>query len=285
MITPPADQRISAYAPVEAPQPVVPAGVFLAHPRQIWRRREDTQSAIVFEREMRFEGSIKLARTIVARPYGVVIHVYGYYIAGEPYSRSGPTPTPQIMCKLPRAEAADNCKYKRAARLEEARTFSRHVGQVGYAIERAEIGIGTIIDALPVETLQFMSAHRDRPYPIGQILAFRTVAGPPYHLRRPIGSSDMMSDLRHADGIKASAAAQIDQSAARGEGGVQPAPHFAAHFLNKNIVAARTVIVCGDAVERFLSVAQLRCAGWVHSQWSEYVSPLPYRSRYATQAT
>src|SRR5258708_1316778 len=240
---------------------------------------------MLFEREVRFERSIKLAGTRVARPKGVIIHAYGYHIAGEPYSRSSPAPTPQVMRKLPRAEAADHREYKRGARLEQARTFARYVGQVGYAIERAEIGIGTIIDALPVEALQLMSAHRNRPYPIGQVLAFRTVAGPLYHLRRPIGGGDMMSDLRHADGIKASAAAQIDQSAARSECGVQPAPHFAAHFLNKNIVAAWTVIVCGDAVERLLSVAQLRCAGWVHGQWSEYVSPLPYRSPYPTQAT
>src|ERR1700722_11409806 len=163
MITPRADHRISAYTPVEAPQPVVPAKMFLAHPRQIWRRREYAQSAIVFEREVRLERSIKLARTIVARPNGVIVHAYGYHIAGEPYFRSRPAPTPQVMRKLPRAEAADHCEYKRAAGLEQARTFARHVGQVGYTIERAEIGVGAIIGALPVEALQFVSANRDRP--------------------------------------------------------------------------------------------------------------------------
>src|SRR5580698_3035885 len=111
MIAQPADHGKPAHAPVKAPQSVVQAGVFLAHPRQIRRRREDAQTAIVFEREMGLEGSIKLARSIVACPNGVAIHADRYDIAGESYSRSGPTSTPQIMSEFPRAVAADHCEY------------------------------------------------------------------------------------------------------------------------------------------------------------------------------
>src|SRR5258708_890573 len=70
-----------------------------------------------------------------------------------------------------------------------------------------------------------------------------------------------MTEFRHADGVEAGAAAQVDQSAASRECGIQQPPHFAAHVLDEVIVAPRTVVVGSDTVKGIPRVTQLRLRG------------------------
>src|SRR6202789_1450819 len=191
MISHTANHRPSGHTPIQSPQALVPARMFLANPRQVRRRCEHTQPAIVLEREIRFEGSIELAWTVVAGPDGVIIHADGHDIARKAQFRPSPTSTPQIMSKLPRADPADHREHERASGVEQARTFPRHVGEVGNAIERAEVRVRAVKHALAFQAVQLVSTHGERSYPIRQVLALGTVAGPLHHLRRPIGGRYM----------------------------------------------------------------------------------------------
>ena len=88
----------------------------------------------------------------------------------------------------------------------------------------------------------------------------RASGGTGNHVGRPVRGRYVVSAPGHANGVQTRAAAKIDQSAARRERSVQPTPHLAAHILDQHVVAARTIVVSRDAVERLLGLAQL-CQG------------------------
>src|ERR1700687_4715359 len=153
--------------------------MFLAHPRQIWWWCEDAQPTIVLKCEMRFEGSIEFARSVVPSPNRVVIHAYGYRVAGKPYSRPRPVPASQVMRNLPRAKPPDHREHERAPGPEQASAFARDIGKVGHAIERPKIGVRAIVDALSVHAVQLVGTHRKCAHTIRHVLALGAVAGPP----------------------------------------------------------------------------------------------------------
>jgi len=67
-----------------------------------------------------------------------------------------------------------------------------------------------------------------------------------------------MPRARHADGVEAGAAAEVDQTARGAKRRVEPAPHLGAHLLDQLVVAALAVVIGGNAVERVARVAQSR---------------------------
>src|SRR5450631_2179195 len=206
MITHPADYRPSGHAPIQAPQPLVQARMFFADPSQIGRWCENAQSAEIFQREMAIESSIKFARAVIARPNGMVVHLDRHDFAGKAHFRPRPSTPPQVMGNFPGTEPADHREYERTTGLEQARTFARHVSQVWHAIQWAEIGVGTVKDRVSVQALQFMSAHCDCTHTLREVRALRTVAGPLYHPRRPVGRRYLMPEFGHPDGVQPGAA-------------------------------------------------------------------------------
>src|SRR3981081_2651004 len=113
----------------------------IPHPGQVRRRHEYTQSPMVLKREVALEPPIELAWRVVASPDSVFIHPDRHDITGKPYFHSRPVPLLRVMGDLPWAPAADHREHERTAGLQQTRACSRYIGQVGYAIERTEIGI------------------------------------------------------------------------------------------------------------------------------------------------
>src|SRR5580704_4698347 len=74
VIAHPAQQRPPGYPAINTPQPMIGAWVLLPHPCQIGWWYKQTQPAEVLELEMPLERPVKLARTVVARPDGVLVH-------------------------------------------------------------------------------------------------------------------------------------------------------------------------------------------------------------------
>ena len=124
----------------------------------------------MLEREVRFEGRVELARTVVASPDRVVVHLNGDGAARETHDRPAPAALPQVVRNLPGADPADHREHQGAARLQQARAFVRDVGEVRDAIERAEIGVGAIVATLAVQTLQLVGSDGDRAHALGQTL-------------------------------------------------------------------------------------------------------------------
>src|SRR5882724_4520768 len=105
--------------PIDSPQPFITARILVSHPAQVRRRRKRTQTTIVFEREIAFERSIKLAGGVVACPDGVLVHAYRHDIASEAHFHSRPSAAQRVVGDLPWAYATYHRKHQRSARLEQ----------------------------------------------------------------------------------------------------------------------------------------------------------------------
>ncbi len=97
------------------------------------------------------------------------------------------------MHDFPRADTPDHCEYERPARFKQPGAFTRHVRQIGHAIERAEIGIRAVIDAFAGQALQFVSADCYRLHKRCHVFSFGTIPRPLHHLWRPVGCRDVMA--------------------------------------------------------------------------------------------
>src|SRR6202050_5122307 len=178
VIAQPAHQRPPGYAAINTPQPTIGAAVPLPHRCQIGWWYKQTQPAEVLESEVPLERPIKLARTVVARPDGVLVHSHGHGVAGKAHLDARPVALPQVVDHLPRANAADDAEYERAPRREQPRALAREIREIGHAIERPEIGIRAVIGALSFPPVKLVRTHSDRLDAIGRALAFRPLTRP-----------------------------------------------------------------------------------------------------------
>src|ERR1700692_1832445 len=141
----------------------MPHWIAFANPRQIRRWCKYAQAPVVLENEVLFECSVELPRPIITRPDRVIVHADRHYVTGKSYRRSRPSPTPQIVCNFPWADPADDREYQGASGLHQPCAFARHVAKGGYAIERTEIGIDTVIQPGFIQATQFVRAQGNRP--------------------------------------------------------------------------------------------------------------------------
>jgi hypothetical protein len=142
--------------------------------------------------------------------------------------------------------------------IQQTGAFARDRREVGHAVERTKIGIRAIERAFPLQSVQLVRADGERAQRGRRALAARAFDRALHHLPRPVGRGDVVPEPGHADRIQSGAAAEVDQAAARSKRRIQPAPHLGAHVLDRRIVAARAVVVGGNAVKGLPGVAQLR---------------------------
>jgi hypothetical protein len=258
VITHCAYERPAGHAAVDSPQPLVQPGMSFARPRQIRRGREYTQALMVHEREVLLECAIKFPGSVIARPDGVFVHRHWHEVTGETDFYPFPTALPRVVHDFPGTVAPDDCKDQPAARLQQPRTFARQAIEIRDAIERTEIGVGAVVRTFAFQALKVLPSDGDCLNSIRQALSCGSITGSKHHLRRPIRRCYMMSQPRHANGVEAGAASDVDQTTGAAERSVQSLPHFGPHFLDEHVVTARTVVVGGNTVERILGVAQLR---------------------------
>ena len=232
----------------------MPARVTLSQAREIRRRHEDAQAALYFQCEVRLERRVELGRRVVAGPDGAAVHAHGDGFARKAHGQSLPAALPGVVGDLPGAPAANHREYQPAPRPDQACALGGNRRQVGYAVERAEVGVGTVELTFARQALQFMRPQRvdvDRqPGLLGPL------AGARHHARRPVGGRDLVTLTGQVHGVQAGAAAQVDEPAPRCEAGLEPAPHLGAHVLDGDVVATGSVVVGGHAVEGLLGVRQ-----------------------------
>src|SRR5882757_4498527 len=158
---------------------------------------------------------MKLARSVVTRPDGVLVHSYRDDVAGEAQRHPRPGPPPRVVRDLPWTHTPDYREHERAARLQQTGAPARHRGEVGHTIERAEIGVRTIKRAFSVQPLKLVSADRQRLHAISNRFLMRASGGTGNHVGRPVRGCYVVSTPGHANGVQASTAAEIDQPAVR----------------------------------------------------------------------
>src|SRR5580700_2936558 len=198
---------------------------------------------------MRREGLEELARRVVARIHVLAVHADAYNAARVAHLDPRPLAAKEIVSDLPGADAADDGEHESAARPQQARALARDLSELGHTVQGAEIRVGPVKHLRPGEPPELVSPYGERLHAILHPLTRSTLAGTLHHARRPIGRRDAMALLCHAHGIKTGAAAEIEEVSALDECIVEQAPDFVPHPLNELVVAARPVVVRGDAVE------------------------------------
>src|SRR6266404_563516 len=216
----------------------------------------------MLEREVAPERPAELSRRVIARPDSVLVHAYRHGVAREAHFQPRPAPPQRVMDDLPWTYAPDYREHQRTAGLQQSGTCARHIRQIGYAIQRTQIGVRAVKTAFTLEALKLMRADSHCLDAIGHRLLTRAFGGTGNHLRRPVRGGYSVSEPGHTNGVQARAASKIDHSAASREGPIQPTPHLIAHVLDQRIVAARTIVIGGNAVERVLCVAQVH--SWIN---------------------
>jgi len=66
------------------------AGISGEHTRQVGRRSKHAYAAEMLQREIRLESRVELARCVIARPYGVIVHADG----DDAARKTSPLPSP-----------------------------------------------------------------------------------------------------------------------------------------------------------------------------------------------
>jgi hypothetical protein len=243
------DERPARDSAIQAPEAVVPGGMALAQSRQIRWGSENTQSPEVGQLEMGAERTVELPRPIVVRPDSVAVHSYRHEAARVADPDSGPSATARVVADFPRTDAANYREHERATRLDQASALPGRLVEIRHAVKWPKVGIRSVIGRIGRETLQFLTTETDGRDTVRDAFARRTIRGPAYHLRRPVCRGHFVSQPRHAHRIEPRSATDVDQSARRGKGGIEPVPHLLPHLLDQVVIAPGTVVVRGDAVE------------------------------------
>src|SRR5581483_7514834 len=100
-------QRPARRASVHLPQSLVETRMLLSHGGQVRRWRPYTHTTIVFQREVRSEGTIKLARRVITGPHRSLVHTNGLHIPGEADADTPPVAFQGVVPDFPRTCASD----------------------------------------------------------------------------------------------------------------------------------------------------------------------------------
>src|SRR6185437_4907528 len=165
------------------------------------------------ERELRRERPIQLERRPIRGPDSVSIHPDRDHPAREADSDPAPVAATRVVADLPRTPTADDREHESPTGPDQARALARDAAQVGYAVERAEVGVRAIVASRPLEAVELLRAERQGAHPLAHERALGARGGPACHERRPVGRQDAVSLLCHADGIEARAAAELEELA------------------------------------------------------------------------
>src|SRR5262249_10859628 len=100
---------------------------------------------------MGLEGAIELARRVGARPQDPLVHAHRLHVLGEAHSHSLPVTLQNVVTDLPRAYPANHREHECTAWLQQSCALLRDDSEVGYAVERPEVRVGSIEQVAPFE--------------------------------------------------------------------------------------------------------------------------------------
>src|SRR6185437_6990040 len=218
---------------VDSPQRPIHLWISFVEPGQIGRRRKDAQSANLTHGELARERAPELPRPVVVRPDSVPVHADRRESSREPHFGPSPAAAYAVVQEFPRAQPADHRKDEGAAGLDQARALSRHPRQVRHAIQRAQIGVRSVVDPIALEALELVTPDHHRSNAVAELLALSPLSRPLHHAGRPVDRRHVMTETGHADCIEARATADIDEAAGGAERRIEPVPHPGAHSLNQ----------------------------------------------------
>ena len=202
------------------------------------------------------EGAVELARQVIAGPDRVAVHAHRRRAARGAHAGAPEAAAQRVVPQLPRTDPAHHRKHQAAAGAQQARAFGRDGGEIRRAVQRAEVGVDAV--ELAVEPIELLHAEvRDRHARLhgrGRRPRPRALD----HQRRPVGGDDAKTAPGELERVDAGTAAQVEQAGAGLQLAVHHIPQRRAHALDQFVVAAWSVVVGGDTVERALRVEQLR---------------------------
>ncbi len=191
------------------------------------------------------------------RPDGVAVHSHRHEAARVADPDSGPSAAARVVADFPRTDAANHREHERATRLDQASALAGRLAEIRHAVEWAKVGVRSVVGRVGREVPQFLPTESDGRDTVRDTFARCTIRGSAYHLRRPVCRGHFVPQPGHAHRIESGAATDVDQSARRGKGGIEPVPHLLAHLPDQVVVAPGAIVVRGDAVESFPGLTQV----------------------------